>query len=664
MVKRRLVTALALFGVFNGAEAQFTNVNSEAGINHQQFTETLMGGGALFIDYNNDGWQDLYLTGGRNPDKLYQNNSDGTFTDVSEGSFVDFYTKDTYTFGVSAGDINNDGCEDIFVAAFRKDERGILLKNNCDGTFTNITRSAKIEETSGSTHGIFFDYNNDNFLDLYVINYIDEFDFIHDQNGIIVDIDHSCLPNQFYINNGDETFTEVSEEFGLDDDGCGLAVQATDYDQDGDQDIYIANDHGYFVNPNILYQNQYPRNSFSRLEDTGLNVAFYAMGIASSDYDNDGDFDYYVTNLGDNAFLSNENDTYVDMAVEFGMENGEYEDESFITGWGTNFFDADLDGDEDLFVSNGYIPTGYFGITTKFEDDNKFYLNNNAGDSFSDVTEEWGLTNEFVNRGSAVGDYDNDGDLDLVVVTVGNDNQYTILYRNDQSTVNNFFNIILEGAINPDAFGAVVKVYSGDQRWLREKYSGSSHASQSSDVLNVGLGALNTVDSMVVQWKGGGSQVFRNLPANETVYIKENESTFWVAGCMDTNSANYNVLASRNYGCYYNAVAGCTIVGDENFNSTATTIDNSCRSEPIIILSVQESPKIQVYPNPTDHFISIEIPQHLSSDGHVVFFDSMGKILISDTLQQKIDVSDLGAGIYLMKVMIGDEEFDFRIIKR
>ena len=663
MVKRRLVSGLALFWIINGAYCQFTNVNTEAGITHQHFTETLMGGGALFIDYNNDGWQDLYLTGGRNPDKLYQNNSDGTFTDVSEGSFVEFYTKDTYTFGVSAGDIDNDGCEDIFVASFKKDERGILLKNNCDGTFTNITRSAGIEEMSGSTHGIFFDYNNDNFLDLYVINYIDEFDFIHDQNGIIVDIDHSCLENHFYINNGDETFTEVAREYGLDDDGCGLAIQATDYDQDGDQDIYIANDHGYFVNPNILYENQYPADVFEKYVDRGLNVAFYAMGIASSDYDNDGDFDYYVTNLGDNAFLINEEGTYVDRAIDFGMENGVYEDDSFITGWGTNFFDADLDGDEDLFVSNGYIPTGYFGITTRFEDYNKFYLNN-SGESFSDITDEWGLTNDYVNRGSAVGDYDNDGDLDLVVVTTGNSDQKTILYRNDQTTAHNFFNIILEGAVNPDAYGAVAKVYSQDKTWLREKYSGSSHASQSSGVLNIGLGEVGSIDSVEIFWRGGGKQVFRDLPANETVYIKENEDLFWIAGCMDSGSSNYNDLATRNYGCFYNVIEGCTISGDVSYNANATTIDASCATEPVVILSATESPALQVYPNPASDYISIAYPQHLGNVGYVVISDLLGKVVLRDILHEEINIAELQAGVYLLKVMIGKEEFEFRVIKR
>jgi len=662
-MRKNIVLLLTFFWILSGTLAQFTNVNEETGVRHQHFTETVMGGGALFIDYNNDGWLDLYLTGGRNPDKLYQNNSDGTFTDVSEGSFVQFYTKDTYTFGVSAGDINNDGCMDIFIASFKKDEKGILLRNNCNGTFTNISKSAGIEETSGSTHGIFLDYNNDSFLDLYVINYIDEFDFIHDQNGIIVDIDHSCLPNHFYINNGDETFSEVAKSYKLNDDGCGLAVQATDYDQDGDQDIYIANDHGYFVNPNILYENQYPSEAFTRREDTGLNVGFYAMGIASSDYDNDGDFDYYITNLGDNAFLINEDGTYVDKAEEFGIQNGVYEDDSFITGWGTNFFDADLDGDEDLFVSNGYIPTGYFGITTKFEDDNKFYLNV-SGEEFVESTEEWGLSSNFVNRGSAVGDYDNDGDLDLVVMTAGNDDQHTILYRNDQSTKNNYVNILLEGLKNPDAYGTIVKVYSGDFVWLREKYSGSSHASQSSGILNVGLGDISIIDSIVVKWPGGSSQVYKDLPSNETLYFKESADSYKIAGCMNSSSSNYNSKATKDYGCFYQVVMGCSIVDDINFDSKVTTIDNSCISEPIVILSVGKRPLIDVYPNPTEGVISIRVPENNIHNGYLAIFDTMGKLVLSNVLEKQINISKLKSGVYVMKMVIGEEEFDFRIIKK
>ncbi len=510
----------------------FTNANSIAGIDHFHEHRSHIGGGACFFDYDLDGDEDLYMTGGLSKDHLYRNNGDGTFTNVTDQA--GFLKTESYnTISVVSGDIDNDGYRELFITT-REDlfnfqpSRNLYYKNNGNGTFTEISQLVGFNEEAFSAGATFMDANQDGFLDLFVINYVESSGFTYDENNEVNGFAHICYENYFYLNNGDGTFNEMGATLGVNDTGCSLGVTATDYDMDDDVDIYLANDFGEFIVPNLMYENQYPNLNFNDVSaSTGADIGLYGMGLAVGDYDLDGDFDYYISNLGRNVLIENgPNNQFTDVTNPAGVTNT-YSSEGLgflTTSWGTAFLDYNNDRHPDLFVCNGQIPAAEF-INTGALDPNKLYLNN-GNKTFTDISAAAGIDDVQKGRGMAYSDYDQDGDLDIVTVVINRDiyeAPNSILYRNDVGNSNNWIQFKLEGVqCNRDAYGCKVRVHTNGLELVQEVSGGSSHASQNSSILHFGLQNATSVDMVEIDWLGGDTETFYNVPANQLHHYVEN----------------------------------------------------------------------------------------------------------------------------------------------
>ena len=507
---KNLLLIIGLSLIFSSIKSQtFSESAAALGIEHSFNARALMGGGAAFFDYENDGDQDVYITGGLNGDFIYRNEGN-SFSKILDDIGLSI-TLQYNTTGVTTGDIDNDGDRDLFVTTWERYENGneiiakdLIFLNNGDGTFSEIGNDAGITKESFAIGACFLDYNKDGFLDIFVITHVDQPAFLYDDYGVIVGFDHDCYANLFYKNNGDNTFTEVSDELGLNQVGCGLAAMPTDYDFDGDLDIMIANDFGPFLTPNELYQNNYPNDNFTNVgSSTGADVAIYGMGIAAADYDHDQDLDYYITNLGANVLLENDNNNFTDVAAAADVENTLANGSDFSTGWGTAFMDVDNDTWDDLFVANGRIPS-LPSLPTAFQDPNKLYLNN--GDkTFTDITATANVGAEDYNRGMAYADFDNDGDLDFLVIALNEFGATSKFYINENNNGNHYVQFKLVGKeSNRDGYGSKVWVYSEGNAFVKELYGGgASHVSQHSSIIHFGLGTATTIDSVRVEWTNG-----------------------------------------------------------------------------------------------------------------------------------------------------------------
>ena len=505
----------------------FTDISIESGVENYSQVPYLMGGGAAFFDYNNDGWEDIYVTGGLKNDRLYENNGDGSFTDISEAVGLSI-TETNVTAGVCVGDIDNDGNKELFVysssalnwAGFNPGYN-YLLQLNADGVYEDIAQSAGIIDTMFTMGASFGDFNLDGFLDLIAVNYVDEINNYEEYDSAFY---HLCYDNQFYINNGDGTFTESAQALGLANTGCALATAFTDLNFDHNIDIYVANDFGEFILPNYAYLNNYPYAGFTDISaSSGLDIGLYGMGIAIGDYDEDLDLDYYVTNLGRNVLLNNNGDmTFDDVTTAADTENTNSGD-FFSTSWGCMFMDYDNDSQLDLFVSNGEIPAVDF-IETNEIDPNKMFHNNGDG-TFTDESVNLGLAQSNVCRGAAYSDFDNDGDLDLYVVSIDVDEDATIhsyLLRNDIENNNNWLKVKLQGInANRDGYGAKVIVHAESRSLLKEIDGGSSHTSHNSSIAHFGLGDIQTIDNVEIIWPGGRQQIINDVATNQLLEVLE-----------------------------------------------------------------------------------------------------------------------------------------------
>ncbi|MEO1517112.1 MAG: FG-GAP-like repeat-containing protein [Bacteroidota bacterium] len=489
----------------------FVEKSQEIGIDHAYLARGLTGGGAAFFDYDNDGDEDLYITTGTiKQDFIYANNGDGTFTKVLDDLGLRI-TRGYNTVAVTTGDIDNDGDRDLFVTTWEYypgggDEpiaRNLLFVNN-GGTFTEIGETAGITHAAFGLGALFFDYNQDGFLDIYVMNHIESPSFTYDSTGVIDGYDHNCFANFLYRNNGDLTFTEVAGELGLNSAGCTIAAIPTDYDMDGDLDLYLANDFGDYLIPNELFENKYPEDRFEDVsEATGANVPAFGMGIAAGDFDHDLDIDYYVTNIGRNILIENTNGMFTDITAAAGVENTFVPGEGRTTGWGTAFIDIDNNRWLDLYVTNGRMPSLPAFPTSRFDPD-KMYMNN--GDkTFTDMTVDAGVGDTDYGRGMAYSDYDKDGDLDICTVVLTEQGGHSKFYVNQIDNDNHYIQFKLTGVeSNRDAFGSKVWLYAGGEAYLKEIYSGGcSHASQSTTVVHFGLGDIDEIDSLHIEWPNG-----------------------------------------------------------------------------------------------------------------------------------------------------------------
>ncbi|MCH7762040.1 CRTAC1 family protein, partial [candidate division TA06 bacterium] len=472
-----------------------------------------MGSGAAFLDYDNDGNLDLYIVNsGPLPgfgseevirNLLYRNEGDGTFTYVTEEAGVG----DTgYGMGVSVGDLDNDGYPDIFVTNFGPN---LLYHNNGDGTFTDVTRKAGVGDDRWGCSAAFLDYDGDGYLDLYVTNYLD---FTFDNHKFCGDpvknIRAYCHPDHYngvedilYRNNGDGTFSDVTKAAGVSNpEGKGLGVICFDYDNDGDTDIYITNDSVR----NFLYRN----NGDGTFTDVTLFTgAGYnedgkteaGMGTDFGDYDHDGYFDIFVTNLDyetNTLYHNDEGDYFADLTFLAGLGEPSID----YVGWGTNFIDYDNDGDEDLFLTNGHVIDNINLLNPNLTVAQRDFLFENRGDgTFADVSSQSGeyFSIEKVGRGTAFGDYDNDGDVDLFVT---NSNDTPNLLRNDGGNQNNWLMIKTLGRqSNRDGIGTRISVVSGDLIQMDEVKSGSSYLCQNDLRVHFGLGKRRQVDRVEIR---------------------------------------------------------------------------------------------------------------------------------------------------------------------
>lgn len=592
------------------AQQIFKDVTDSFGIRHIHEAQNYMGGGVVFLDFDNDGFEDIFLTGGSASNKLYRNINGEFFQDVTVISGIAGITG-SKTKAAVAGDIDNDGWKELFIAT--ESGHNMLLKNEGGSFFKDISTEAGIIHESFSMGASFADFNQDGLLDIYVINFVKEQRFIRNDNNEVIGFDHDCYPNLLYINNGNNTFTESAQAYGVADEGCGLAVVADDIDDDGDVDIYIANDFGEWVRPNVCLRNNYPDPTFTDVSDVlGMGLAMYGMGIAAGDLENDAKKDYYVSNLGSNALL-NQTDAgvFTDIAPAALVEN-DVVGGAFSTSWGTVFTDYDNDGFQDLVVSNGFVPSPAF-IQTSSDDPNKLFRNNADG-TFTDISQQLPQADSVISRGLAKADIDNDGRQDLLFANLSTsviDLQNVYLYKNQFEAPGNWFALLLEGTeVNRDAIGTKVILESGGKSYTQSVLGGSSHASQNSLRLHFGLGTLDKIDKMTIRWSDGSSEVLNSgFMLNRTMYYLQGSGELLIAGCMNPQAINFSDNAQYNHGCKED-VYGCTDPDADNFDPAALIEDGSCF---ITDIDGVHNKGISIYPNPVSDVLNLVSEEQIVS---------------------------------------------------
>jgi hypothetical protein len=532
-------------GPAGNGEVQLIDITAESKItfNHtsapeKKFVVESMSGGLAMFDYDKDGWMDLYFVDspivGSDPaaarSELWRNNGNGTFTDVTDKAGVG---KVGWGMGVCAGDYNNDGWEDLYVTCFGPNH---LFKNNGDGTFTDVITQSGADDDRWSCGAAFGDYDNDGWLDLFVSNYVDyklenlpEFGKgkMCQYRGVAVQCGPRGLPgagDSLFRNNGDGTFTNVTKAAGVADDAgrYGLGVLWCDFNEDSLIDLYVANDAG----PNFLYRNN-GNGTFSEIgfmsgvavsEDGGEQGS---MGLAIGDYEHKGRWNIMVTNFSEeyNAVYRQEKE-FLFTDVSFATQTAQV---SFpFVCWGLKFFDYDNDGWQDLFITAGHVypqmENARIGTTYK---QRKLFFKNNRNGTFTEIAASIGpsLMVPAPARGAAFGDMDNDGDVDIAVNNIDGP---ALILRNEGGNRNNWISIGLIGTSgNPDAYGARVKVTSGDLVQIDECRSGGGYISQHDKRLHFGLQKRTMVDTIEVRWPKGRTETFSNIPANSFVTLKE-----------------------------------------------------------------------------------------------------------------------------------------------
>lgn len=512
------------------SQSSFVDVGESNGIEFVTIFETgdfhATQGGVAWFDYDADGDEDVFLTGGIGSDALFQNTS-GIFTNVTGQVGLAVLDTSVNTTGVVAGDINNDGYKDLFVTT--SVGGNFLFLNLGNGSFLDISTSAGIlQDVANSNSACFGDYNRDGFLDLYVSNWCSEF-FVTD--GIIDSL--TTQKNFFYLNNGNLTFSEVSTSLGIDDsEGCGLACSFTDYDNDGDLDLFVLNDLGGFLGAsgNTIYENRFPLDTFYNVgATTGFNANIFSMGLAIGDYNEDSYLDYFVTDIGGDHLYAFDGATFSDVSSQtgFGLDYVQCSNQSQVGsyGWGCGFLDFDNDSYLDLFVAKGDLAWQY---PRPCSDNSRLYRNSNGLGQFVEIALQSGIDEPYMSRGTAFSDFDQDGDLDILLCvsdTIQGNHNVRLYQNNIGIQSGNWLSLSLEGVLSPrDAFGAKVEFIFGNRKLMREVDGGSSFNSHHSSTVHVGLGAVQIVDTMRVRWTSGMIDEFYNVSANQFLNVIEGES--------------------------------------------------------------------------------------------------------------------------------------------
>jgi enediyne biosynthesis protein E4 len=513
---------------------RFVDVTTTAGLHFQHnsgayggklLPETL-GSGCAFLDYDADGWQDILLVNAmdwpghkrqRTTLRLYRNNRNGTFADVTRSAGLDI---EMYGMGVAVGDYNNDGFPDIFISCVGQSR---LFRNTGKGTFVDVTRASGLDGHQGfSTSALWFDYDRDGFLDLFVCNYVrwsPEHDVFCSLDG-----QHKsyCTPEAYrgdtcwlFHNRGNGTFEDVTSTSGIfDSSSKSLGVAMLDYDQDGWPDLLVAND----TQPNKLYRNLGNGKFKDVALEAGLALsaegkARAGMGVDTGDFDNSGRQGIAITNF-DNEMIGLYRATRTGVYDDISLEAGVGLPSRTTLGFGCTFFDADLDGALDLAVANGHIDETVRNIrgNVGYAQPPQLFLNLGGG-KFRDVAGEanGGFEQPKVGRGLAYGDFDRDGDLDLLLTT---NNGPAFLYRNDQLAGNRSVRFHLVGTkSNRDAIGAVVRIFYNGQSQSRMVRGGSSYLSQSELPVTFGVGKRDKIERATIEWPDGRTEEFKDLAA-------------------------------------------------------------------------------------------------------------------------------------------------------
>ena len=507
------------------ALGQFTDITDRTGVMHVCQSGELLGAGGAFVDINGDDYIDMVLAGGAQADKIYINQKDNTFVEETWRFQYD-QTDKGVTSGVSIGDVNNDGCKDIFLTTITSSHSNVLLVSNCDGTFLDLSSTSGINDANNSVHSAFVDVNGDGFLDIYVINYIREDRFESDSTGMATGFDHSCDANVLYINDGTGKFDDMTETYGASGNGCALAVAAYKLGQGSDSlSIMIANDFGAWLQPNETLLVEETQAFTDVAQSYGLDAQMFGMGIAFTDVNADNRLDVFVSNLGENKFfVSNEQGKYADRIKEYGL--GQSEDIPNHTSWGCDFEDFNGDGYDDLIVARGHIPSAEF-LNVNLQDTSILYMFDPTTQSYVRSVESQ-FHNRGRNRGLFTGDIDNDGDLDVCIASVSintadevSPNGLFRIYENNFDQGKSFLNIDLINQFNRVENFVQVFVHTDIGVFEKNKSVDGSFCSYSDDRVFIGLGDARVIDSVTIIWDNNSSSNFADVELNSFIRITQ-----------------------------------------------------------------------------------------------------------------------------------------------
>jgi hypothetical protein len=507
-----------------------------SGKSPEKYLPESSGPGCAFLDYDNDGWMDIYLVNSGqcdffNPNPplrnaLYRNNRDGTFTDVTEKARV---AGGGYGQGVAVGDYDGDGFPDLYVTQYG---RSILYHNNGDGTFTDVKEKAGVTAPGWSSSAVWFDYDNDGRLDLFACQFVQFSKSINKscgpgeegKHGYCIPRLYQAMPSWLFHNNGDGTFTDVSKASGIANyHGKAWGVVATDVNNDGRLDLFVGND----TVPNFLFMNR----GNGRFEETATfaGVAYSSdgrarsgMGVDSADFNQDGWMDLFVANIDREMFSiyqNNHDETFDDQAGPTSIGSAT----RLMSGWGLKFFDYDNDGNLDLFLANGNPDDLIESLHSQVKYQEPLMLFHNTGKNFENVSAHSGpvFAKPLSARGMAVGDFDNDGGIDVLVAV--NDGA-PVLLRNAVGNQNHWLGINLVGTkSNADAIGARITYQSGDLKRQRMKVGGGSFLSSHDPRMVLGIGKRTKLDWLEIQWPQPSGKIERisELPIDRYITIVE-----------------------------------------------------------------------------------------------------------------------------------------------
>lgn len=527
-----------IFAEVPSSQSRITWVHDNARSEVRHLPETC-GGGGLFFDYDNDGWMDVYLVNSGPSDfftpktpirnALYRNNHDGTFTDVTDKAGVACGKMGDFGMGAAAGDYDADGFQDLYVTNYG---RNVLFHNNGNGTFTDVTDKSGVAAPNWSTCAVWFDFDSDSKLDLFVSSFVQ-----YSGTGTIFCGDNKigrryyCVPRVFkprasflFHNDGGGKFSDVSSASGIaNSQGKSFGAVATDINNDGLMDLFVAND----TVENFLFENK----GKGKFQEIGLasGVAYSdsgsprsGMGVDAADYDGDGWQDLFVANIDQELFslYQNQKDlTFLDKPGEIGQAT------RLLSGWGLKFFDYDNDGDPDLILANGHPDDMVEIQSLKVKYREPLLMFENVDGKFKDISSTSGAAfkKDWPARGLSVGDYDNDGDLDVLII---NNGDAPVLLRNDGGNRNNWVGLQLTTTkSNSAAVGAIITWQAGGVKRSRLKTGGGSFLASHDPREILGIGKATKIDSVEIKWPSGQIDKLSGVPVNK--YVKVVEGQGW-----------------------------------------------------------------------------------------------------------------------------------------